>query len=284
MPTYDVHQHLWPEQLIAALQARRERPRLDGNRLELSTGEWEVDLAAHALDARLGLLDRDELDVAVISCPPTLELDDDLREVYHQGILELVAASGGRLLALACGSARDGFAGACVAADELADLAELTPLLSELEQRGEVLFVHPGPVEPPYGAPDWWSAVVGYTAQMQAAYAAWLAQGTLAWPRLNVVFAILAGGAPIQLERLASRGFDSRAVLEANIYLDTASYADRALELSLATYGVGRLVYGSDTPVIEAGATLRSVRRFGQAVADAVCRDNPGRLFGRERA
>ncbi|MCP9487574.1 MAG: amidohydrolase [Gaiellaceae bacterium MAG52_C11] len=280
MPAYDVHQHLWPESLIEGLRARRERPRLRGEMLELASGDWEIDLRAHALDARLALLDRDELDIAVISCAPTLALDEELLEAYHEGILELVAASGGRLMALSGGTARAGFVGACVAADALADLAELTPLLSELERRDSVLFVHPGPAEPPYGAPDWWPAVVGYTAQMQAAYAAWLAQGFAAWPSLKVVFAILAGGAPFQLERLASRGVDSRAVLEANVYLETASYGDRALELSLATYGVGRLVYGSDTPVIEAGATLRSVRGFGQAVADAVSRDNPGRLFG----
>ncbi|MBA2332522.1 MAG: amidohydrolase family protein, partial [Actinobacteria bacterium] len=267
MLAYDVHQHLWPEALIAGLQLRRGRPRLRGETLELPTGDWEIDLAAHDLGTRLALLDRDELDVAVISCPPTLELDEELTDAYHEGILELVAAGGGRLQALACGTAREGFVGACVAAPELADLAALTPLLGELERRGTVLFVHPGPVEPPYGAPDWWSAVVGYTAQMQAAYAAWLAQGSQAWPSLKVVFAILAGGAPFQLERLASRGFDSRAALEANVYLDTASYGDRALELSLATYGVGQLVYGSDTPVIDAGATLRSVRGFGQAVA-----------------
>ena len=280
MPGYDIHQHLWPEALIAALQARRERPRLRGNVLELASDDWEVDLAAHALETRLALLDRDELDVAVISCPPTLELDEELTEAYHEGIFELVEAAGGRLQALACASVREGFAGACVAAAGLADLAELTPLLSELERRDAVLFVHPGPVEAPYGAPDWWPAVVGYTAQMQAAYAAWIAHGAAAWPKLNVVFAILAGGAPFQLERLASRGVDSRAALEANVYLETASYGDRALELSLATFGVGRLVYGSDTPVIESSATLRSVRGFGQAVADAVCRDNPGRLFG----
>ncbi len=280
MLAYDVHQHLWPEALIAGLRARRERPRLREATLELVSGDWEIDLAAHTLEARLALLDRDELDVAVISCAPTLELDEESIEAYHEGIHELVAESGGRLQALSCGTVREGFVGACVAADELADLAELTPLLSELERRGSVLFVHPGPAAAPYGAPDWWPAVVGYTAQMQAAYAAWLAQGTAAWPKLNVVFAILAGGAPFQLERLASRGVDSRGVLEANIYLDTASYGDRALELSLASYGVGRLVYGSDVPVIEAQTTLRSVRGFGQAVADAVCRENPGRLFG----
>ena len=167
-----------------------------------------------------------------------------------------------------------------MAADELGDLVELTPLLTELERRGAVLFVHPGPAPAPRGAPAWWPAVVGYTAQMQAAYAAWLADGAAAWPRLNVVFAILAGGAPFQLERLASRGVDSRGVLEANIYLDTASYGARALELSLASYGVGRLLYGSDVPVIDSDATLRSVRGFGHAVADAVCRENPARLFG----
>ncbi len=280
MPAYDVHQHLWPEALIEALRARRERPRLRGGSLELTSGDWAVDLATHELGARLALLDRDEIDVAVISLAPTLELDEDLIEIYHQGIQELVAAAGGRLQALSCGTAREGFVGACVAAEALADLAELTPLLVELGRLHSVLFVHPGPAPAPDGAPAWWPAVVGYTAQMQAAYAAWVAQGSEAWPQLNVVFAILAGGAPFQLERLASRGVDSRGVLEANIYLDTASYGDRALELSLATYGVGRLVYGSDVPVIDSDATLQSVRGFGQAVADAVCRDNPGRLFG----
>ncbi len=95
--------------------------------LELPSGDWEVDLAAHTLDARLALLDRDEVDVAVISCPPTLELDEELVELYHEGITELVADSNGRLLALACGSTRDGFAGVCVPAWDLAGLVALEP-------------------------------------------------------------------------------------------------------------------------------------------------------------
>ena len=57
-------------------------------------------------------------------------------------------------------------------------------------------------------APDWWPAVVDYTSQMQRAYLAWLAHGQERWPDVDVVFAILAGGGPIQLERLASRGVD----------------------------------------------------------------------------
>lgn len=279
MSSFDLHQHLWPPGLIEALQRQQSPPRLRGGMLQLPSGEWPVDLKAHELDARLRALDEDEIDVAVISCPPTLELDEAVVEAYHEGVLEMVTASGGRLRALACGAVRDGFAGVCIPAASLADLDALGPLLAELEQRGELLFVHPGPEPVPPGAPPWWPSVVGYTAQMQAAYAQWLARGAGAWPGLRVLFAILAGGAPIQLERLASRGIDTRAVLYENVYLDTASYGERALELTLATYGVGQIVYGSDRPVIDAAPTLRAVRGFGQAVVDAVCRDNPARLL-----
>jgi hypothetical protein len=270
---------VWPEGLVDALRARQERPRLRGGRLELPSGDFEVDPDAHTLEACLAGLDRDEVELALVSCPPTLELDDELREAYHEGIAELVAASGGRVRALACGSARDGFAGACVAAGALLDLDALAPLADELEGRDALLFVHPGPARAHAGGPPWWPAVVDYTAQMQAAYAAWVAGGSARWPDLRVVFAILAGGAPFQLERLASRGVDTRAVLHPNVYLDTASYGQRALELTLSTYGVGQLVYGSDSPVIDPAQTLNAIRSFGQAVEDAVCRDNPARLL-----
>jgi 6-methylsalicylate decarboxylase len=276
---YDLHQHLWSPASIEGLRARSERPRLRGNVLELASGSSEVDLTVHTLEARLAALDRDGIDVAVISCPPTLELGEDLTSSYHEGILELVDQSAGRLQALACTSVRPGFSGACVAARALADLDRLAPLLDELEQRRELLFVHPGPESSLSNAPAWWPSVIGYTAQMQSAYAAWIAAGAERWPSLNVLFAILAGGAPIQLERLASRGVDTRAILNERVFFDTASYAERALELSMATYGVGQIVYGSDWPVIDSAPTLRSIRGFGQAVADAVCRDNPARLL-----
>lgn len=279
MPTFDVHQHLWPQPLLAALRARSERPRLRGSTLELPSGDWDADLGDHTLEARLALLDRDEIDVALISCPPTLELDAELEDAYHEGILEVVRSSGGRLMALACRSARDGFAGACVPAWSIAGLTELEPVLAELDRRGEVLFVHPGPAAVPAGAPGWWPAVVDYTAQMQAAYAAWIATSADRWPNVRVVFAILAGGAPVQLERLASRGVDSRSIAFPNVFLDTASYGPRALELAFATYGVGQIVYGSDAPVIDSSPTLQSVRGFGEAVAEAVCAENPARLL-----
>jgi hypothetical protein len=255
--------------------------------LELAgEGAVEVDLAAHDLEARLQELDRREVDVALISLPPTLELEllpadegRELADAYHAGAAELVSASGGRLRALAVAAVEDRFAGACVSASALLDLDSSSALLGELERRGGLLFVHPGPARPPAGAPLWWPAVVEYTAQMQAAYAAWIAAGAERWPDLRVVFAILAGGAPFQLERLVSRGVEGRGALRPNVFFDTASYGRRAIELCLATFGVGQLVYGSDTPVIDAEPTLRAVRGFGPAAADAIRRENPGRLL-----
>ena len=280
MATIDVHQHLWPPAFIDALGRRSDVPRLQGSVLELG-GERasDVDLAAHDLDARLALLDRWEIDIAVVSLQPTLGCDAELVEVYERGILDVAEASSGRIVALACNRAADGFAGACIAATELVDLAAVGPRLDELERSGAFLFVHPGPVRKPGGAPDWWPAVVDYTAQMQAAYAAWLAGGAERWPSLRMVFAILAGGGPFQLERLASRGISGRGLLHENVYFETASYGPRALDLCLKTYGVGQLCFGSDAPVIDPQPTLDAVRSFGDAVTDALCNVNPSRLL-----
>ncbi|MBA3433379.1 MAG: amidohydrolase family protein [Actinobacteria bacterium] len=287
MPTVDIHQHLWPEPLIAELSRRRQPPLLRGSILELAgERESEIDLGAHDLDARIALLDRCGIDVAVVSFPPTFGVDDlpvdeatALLDAYDSGILELSAAANGRLSAFASRAPAAGFVGVCMGAPELLDLDAAAPRLDELQQSGAVLFVHPGPAHPPSGAPPWWAAVVDYTAQMQAAYAMWHARGVERWPALRVVFAILAGGGPFQLERLRSRGVSGREILDDNVYFETASYGRRALELCLATFGVGQLLFGSDTPVIDPEPTLDAVRGFGDAVADALCNENPSRLL-----
>jgi predicted TIM-barrel fold metal-dependent hydrolase len=274
MPRFDVHQHLWPEQLVAALRARSDLPRLRGNMLELDEGSFETDLGEHDLDRRLALLDCYEIDVAVVSLQPTVacEQQPDLAEAYHEGILELVAASGGRLRALACGERREGFVGACVSARRL--VAGVDEVAVELGQAGQVLFVHPGyPSPAPDEAPGWWAAVVDYTAQMQAAYVAWLARGRSEVP---VIFAILAGGGPFQLERLRSRG-GALTQSQPNIFLDTSSYGERALAFAAEACGVSQLVHGSDAPVMDPGPTLAALAELN--LIDAVAGENPGRLF-----
>jgi predicted TIM-barrel fold metal-dependent hydrolase len=287
--SYDIHQHFWPEPYVQVLRQRRTPPRIEGDRLELAIeGASPFNRAGHTLQERIAELDRDGIDVGVISLPATMEIHlppdreaAEMIEAYHEGILETVRDSGGRLQALAVNACREGFVGASVAAADLVDPPGwLDRLLSELEASDRILFVHPGTPRPPDGRPPWWSAVVEYTAQMQAAYAAWIADQQQAHPRLEVVFAILAGGAPIQLERLHSRGVGSDQLVHPNIYFDTASYGRHALELTMRQYGVGQLLYGTDVPVIDAAVMRAELASLGDDLSSTLCRENPARLLG----
>jgi 6-methylsalicylate decarboxylase len=258
MPRLDVHQHFWPEPVIAALSRRKERPRLAGTRLELAEGSFDADLSVHELDARLELLDRHELDAALVCFPPTMGFEEapELAEAYDESILEVATASGGRLRPLACSGEHEGFAGTCVSAERLARDAHAVT--------GSLLFVHPGYAPPPpAGMPPWWNAVIHYPAVMEAAYAAWLASG-----RSDVVaiFAIMAGGAPFQRERFRSRG--DRADVPPNVYFDTASYGRHAVELTDASCEPGHVVFGSDAPVMDPSSTIESLGPHFAAAAE----------------
>ncbi len=242
-------------------------------------------MSGHTLERRLALLDEMEIERAVVSLQPSLGADwrdggegEELAAAWERGILELARASGGRIVPLAARAPADGFAGVCVEAPALLDLDKLAPLLDALGQTGGFLFVHPGNAHMPAGAPAWWAAVVVYTAQMQAAYASWFAMGAARWPDLDVVFAILAGGAPIQLERMESRGVTARAAMLPHVWFDTASYGKRALELTMSTFGVERMLFGSDAPVVDPAGALITVRSFGDAVANALVSENIQRL------
>jgi len=286
LPSIDVHQHLWPGNFIAALSGRSRPPLLRGSTLELGEGSFELDLAANELGARIAALDQAEIDLAVVSLQPTSGVGelppserDELIAVWEEGVRTLSTESGGRILPLAAGRDPTGFAGACVGAPALADLDGLAPLLGELERRGLFLFVHPGAASPPTGAPAWWSGIVNYAEQMQAGFYWWLEHGRKRWPALRVVFAILAGGAPFQLERLGQRGTDVRSTLDPNSFFDVATYGRRAIELCIETFGVHQLVYGSDVPVVDPAPTLRALRGFGHSVVQIVTTDNPTRLL-----
>lgn len=281
----DVHQHLWPESLIDLLRRREHPPRLRGSVLEAGGREREIALEEHRLDARLALLDRLGIDVAVVALSPALGFErlapaeaQELVAAYEEGILEVAEASRGRIVPLAAGRSRQGFAGTCVDAGRFADLDALSPVLDEVERSGGFLFVHPGPTAPPAGAPSWWPAVVDDTAKLQAAYATWLAEGAR-WPALRIVFAALAGGGPFQLERLRAAGLGGRDVLNENVFFETSSYGKRALELCLATFGVGQLLFGTDVPTLDPEPGLDAVRAFGDAVAEALCTENPTRIL-----
>jgi hypothetical protein len=285
--TFDIHQHLWPEGFVTALRARTAPPVLDGELLTTREGRFELALADHDLAARIRMLDRDGIDVAVVSLQTSLGLealrDDEraaLEDAWVEGTLELVALSQGRVRAFSPGRLRDGFAGVSIGSSVLADLERAATVLGAAEAAAAVVFVHPDAGPPPdTSRPPWWDWVTGYPARMQEAYIAWLAFGRERWPGLRVLFAMLAGGGPFQLERLARRGVDVRSAIDPNTFFEVSTHGRRAIELCLETFGVGQLAYGSDTPVVDSRPTLDAVRGFGDAVRHVLQSDTPARLL-----
>jgi len=301
----DLHQHLWPDPLLAELSRRREAPRLrrrDQSWVMEVPGEPDsaVLLADHDPDRRAELVRADGLDRAYValSCPLGIEaLPPDaarpLLDAWHEGAAALPPEFGA--WAAPCVSEPDpaeldalldrGFAGACLPAESLmteAGLAACGPLLEVLESRSAPLFVHPGPapgavVGPALGAagtsvPLWWPALTRYVAAMNAAWHAFAYFGRPAHPRLRVCFAMLAGLAPLHRERLVARG--GGAIPDPDVFLDTSSYGPRAVDAVIRELGVDGLTHGSDRPVVPA-----SDPALGEAVDVALRSRNPARLL-----
>jgi hypothetical protein len=287
MTTYDLHQHLWPAPFVTKLRKRTNPPRLVRNELTTAEGSFAIDLHDHDPETRLEMLDRDGLDVAVLSLQPSLGLealpDDDRAELedgWAEAIRELSTASAGRFLAFSPTGVRAGFAGVSLGSSIFADFERSAGLLDAAAAAGATVFVHPdvgGPADP--ARPAWWEWVTGYPARMQSAYLAWLSFGRERWPTLRVLFAMLGGGGPFQLERLARRGIDVRSVLDPNTFFDVSTHGRRAMELCIETFGVAQLAYGSDTPVVDSRPTLDAVRGFGDAVTHVLQSDTPSRLL-----
>ena len=278
----DFHQHVWTREVRELLERRTTSPRLNGRRLSLPIGgEFIVDPASYAPGARVHELRRAGLDAAVVSLAPTSEPTPDLVDAWHASAPGLAARSRGRLIPLAYGAARPGFAGATVSARELLTLNGLARLLDRLEAAEQILFV-PGPA--PAGAQSWWAAGVDYTCQMQAAYAAWVNTGAARWPGLRVVFALLAGGAPFQIERLLRRGLLPTAPFAPNIWFEGSSYGGRALELSLQTFGAERLLFGSDAPIDTVNEARRVVATFGRSLEEQMLTTNAANVLGPQRS
>jgi 6-methylsalicylate decarboxylase len=291
--TVDVHQHVWPEALIEALQARRDPPRLRGWTLQLAgEPDSEIDPAWHDVEARAAQAREDGLDLALVSLSSPLGIEflapdeaEGLLEAYHDGVLALPAPFGG--WAAACLSEVDpaalatelgrGFLGLQLPATALLDAAgydRAACLLEVLEEQGRPLLIHPGPADGgASGDPGWWPAIVSYVQQMHAAWFAFRVHGRLRHPRLRVCFAMLAGLAPLHGERFAARTGD-RNVVDGDVFLDISSYGTRAVDATIRVLGVDALVNGSDRPYAEPPEL-----ELGAAAARALRTVNPLRLL-----
>jgi predicted TIM-barrel fold metal-dependent hydrolase len=265
----DVHQHIWPPAMLEALRRRSAPPRLtgDGWTLELAgEPDYAVNPADHDPEVRGALAQRDGMGRVLVSLSSPMGIESlpgdegaELLDAWHEGALALpgpfgawAAASLPEVDAGALARELDrGFIGLQLPATALRDAAgytHLRELLELLEARARPLFIHPGPATGPVvGAPTWWPAIVDYVAQMHAAWFAFRAFGRRRHPRLRVMFAMLAGLAPLHGERFAARA-GQRTVIDPDVFLETSSYGPRAIDAIVRVSGIDTLVHGSDRP------------------------------------
>jgi hypothetical protein len=111
---------------------------------------------------------------------------------------------------------------------------------------------------------------------MNAAWHAFVAVGRKLLPELRLVFAMLAGGAPLHVERLLARGGPGARAFDQNLFYDTSSYGERAIQATVNVVGIDQLVHGSDRPVVAPPAPPGPL---GAAAWEAMTRTNPGRVF-----
>lgn len=289
----DLHQHLWPSELLDALRARRRPPRLDGWTLELpGEAPFAVAPAAHDPERRAAQASDDAVDLVCVALSAGLGLDrlppaeaDELAGAWHDGALSLPPPF--RAWATAGIQAPDpaalraalerGAVGLEVAADVLAapdGLDRLAPLLDVLCAFRRPLLVHPGPPGVDISTrPPWWAPVVPYVAQLHAAWWAWAEAGRARFPGLGVCFAALAGLGPLHGERHRARGGHGRPV-DPLTFVETSSYGTQAVDAVIRVLGVDVVCHGSDRPYAAPpplaleGAGLHAIRTA-----------NPGRLL-----
>ncbi len=316
----DVHQHVWTEPLLDALARREELPfvrREHGLTVLFGAGErpYVIDLAGEAPAQRARLVERDGLDRALVCLSSPLAIECLARE-HAQGLIDAyldgALALGERFgvwgaLALDRPDAADvdrllarGCVGASLPAGALAGLdalARVRPLLRALEDAGAPLLVHPGPgladarslagagaAEPSLADPLWWSAMTRYVAQMHAAWLTFVSAGRAEHPRLRVVFAMLAGLAPLHAERLSARGGPAPLGRDPLLFYETSSYGRDSLARVAGLVGAEQIVYGSDRPVVDPTEHGLPDAADWDALADAASRALGERLRGRVEA
>ena len=299
----DAHQHIWTEPLLERLAQRDSLPLVryeDGLTVLHSAAEspWVIDVTAESPERRAARVRDDGLDLALVAISSPIGIEALPRE----RALELIDAHLDGVLALPTefaawgpiavdGAAPDevdhllgrGCVGISLTAGALASpdsFERLGPVLERVGRRDVTLFVHPGrapgqrPIPSEFGEPLWWRALTDYVSQMQAAWLSFVTRGRREHPELKVLFAMLAGGAPLLAERLDARGGPSVDLCDPLTFYENSSYGPAAVEMMVRRVGEAQLLYGSDRPVIEPQPTGR----------DRLLQANGSQLLARLRA
>lgn len=198
-----------------------------------------------------------------------------------------------------------GFAGihvGCSALGRALDDPTFAEMWSELDRREAIVYVHPGGIlcggEPGLAGMDdpGIAVTIGSAAELATA-ALRLAALCRTHRGLKIIVGMLGGSLPSLLQRvmwlgarfkgksiLADEGPDGSLATELRRFrYDTNLLPDPAvLVLARETYGLERLLFGSDAPSLAPEVTMRFMQDAGLSPAEMlqVLRDNPSGLFG----
>lgn len=306
MTAVDVHQHLWPAEVLRALERRDAAPcarqTAGGWRIELP-GEpaFLVDPSDHDVAVRAAGVHAAGLDRALVALSSPVGIEAlpaaeaaPVLEAWNEATAALpdelgwwgsvpLAAAPHDVVAAADAALDAGATGIVVPAAALATpdaLRRRAGLLDRLEERLAPLFVHPGPA--PWTTPaepvnaDWFAPATRYVADLHAAWHAWAGWGRAAHPGLHVLWAALAGLAPLHVERTTLRGGPEAGEPDPLAFYDTSGYGPRALRWMACTVGTSQLVHGTDAPVVRPAEE----EPLGADAHRAFRTDNVARLLG----
>ena len=315
MSVIDLHNHFFPAAWPDFSSRGGEWPtivrRADGAASVLLGGRpfRDIDSRCWDAEARLAEMDRDRVDVQVISATPVLfaygrdaGAARDFAAVMNDAALELAARGRGRILALAqvplqdpdlaCRELERALAsghvgvqiGSHVGARELDDDG-IVAFLAHCAALDCPVLVHPWDMLAPERTRRWMAAwTVGMPAETQAAIVAMILGGAFdRLPRsLRICFAHGGGSFAFLLGRLenawqrqpAVRG---RSTMPPSSYLDrftvdSAVFDPRALALLVATMGAERVLLGSDYPFPLGEESVGALVRDARALDDAAKR------------
>ncbi len=293
MPVIDIHNHFFPKQWpgLATRYGTPNWPWIKHTgpaKAEIMVGDRffrQIDSACWDIEVRLRDMDRDGIDMQVVSATPVLfayerpvEHALDCAQLFNDAALELCAPGNGRLKSLCQVPLQDIDAACkeltrCMRAGHLGvqignhvgeknlDDPGLVTFLHHCADEGAAVLVHPWDMMAPQRMPNYmmpWT--VGMPAETQLGIVAMILSGAFDRlpPGLRICFAHGGGSFAFLLGRLENAWQHhpvARGVCELSprqylnrFYVDSAVFDERALQFLVGTMGADRVMLGSDYP------------------------------------
>jgi predicted TIM-barrel fold metal-dependent hydrolase len=247
---------------------------------------------------RLDFMDRHGIERQVLSLPGLFGIDSlaadeatPLVRLFNEASAELCGAHPGRFSALAALPLADmaaavaelrrarqqpGCVGAILPVDSFlsqAQAAHMAPLFDAAASLGAHFFVHPGrgpgrgPLPPAPPDHDLARRALAVQHEVGQAMVTLLLSDFLdGWPGVTVQVANLGGTFPAVVERMdhMMRLRNPSGTLPSSrarrVWVDCSSLGARSLEQAVGVFGADRVVFGTDCPIFDTGATLAAIR------------------------